>query len=150
MILSSAQITAGTERLENSATLKAVDVDMLISAFRMFIDESLEDKYGYEYETKLTALNDSEGDDAAKLKASQIAACLIEIQSLGFGAVQKEGGKTGTKYDHLKEIWQYAGFAFSKIYPIPVELSTYDMVRARVLAGGNRVSGTIRTSRSWC
>lgn len=150
MILTAAQITAGTARLEGSATLKAVDVDMLISAFRMFVDESLEDKYSYEYESRLTALNDATGDDAGKLKASQIAACLIELEGLGFGAIRKEGGRSGTKYDHLKELWQYVGFAFSKIYPIPAELSTYDLVRARVLAGGGRSSRTIRTSRSWC
>lgn len=136
-MLNADQIQAGVNRLVANK-LTPVDVDSLVSVFRMFLAD-LEKRYGYDLRGSLEALDDSA--DAYK-KAAQVAACLIIMEGLGYGVAALSGN---LNYKEKDEYFQYVVISFSKIYNIPVEWSQYDL-RRRAL-GNPRVSGTIYTQR---
>lgn len=135
-MLTAAQIAAGTARLVDGK-LTQDDVDQFVTVFRMFIG-SLETTYGYEFETKLEALDDTGNTEK---KAAQVAACAIILEELGFGVAEVKGN---TNFREKDEYWQYVMIAFSKLYPIPPELSTWDLKRR---TRTNRVSSTALSSR---
>lgn len=116
-MLTSAQISAGTARL-TSGKLTQSDVDQLVSVFRMFFG-SLETKYSYEFESKLEALDDTGNTE---LKTAQVAACIIKMEELGFGVASLTGS---VNYKEKDEYWQYVLIAFTKIYPLPDEMSKF-------------------------
>lgn len=143
-MLTSAQIQAGRDRLV-SDQLTALDVDQLVSIFRMFFGD-LEEKYSYDFEGMLTALSDSGN---AKEPAAQVAACLVILEELGFGVTRLEGGRKAVYFSEKEEYWQYVCIAFTKIYPLPAEMSTYDLRRAMFQRSRERTSSTACARRSW-
>lgn len=142
-MLTSAQLDAGRDRL-NAGQLTLLDVDQLVSIFRMFFGD-LEEKYGYEYEEKLTELNDTGN---SREPCAQIAACLIELEDLGFGVTSLKGGRKAIHFSEKEEYWQYVCIAFTKIYMLPAEMSSYDLMRAR-FAQTTRTSGSACVDRVW-
>lgn len=142
-MLTDAQITAGTARLSGTK-LDPKDQDQMVSVFRMFFGD-LEEKYEYDFDGKLAAVDDS-GDP--KLPASQIAACFLILQGLGFGVTRLEGGRRAVHFSEKEEYWQYVCIAFTKFYPLPAEMSTYDMMRARF--ANQRKSQSVHVRRSFC
>lgn len=134
-MLTSTQIDAGTLRLTEDK-LKPVDVDSLVSVFRMFLAD-LEARYGYDLRGSLESLDDSL--DAYK-KAAQVAACLIKMEELNFGVASLTGE---LNYKEKDEYFQYVVIAFSKIYTIPIEWSQYEWKKRQ----GKRTSSTIFTER---
>lgn len=123
-MLTAIQIQAGEDRLVNDK-LTPVDVDSTVSILRMFCAD-LEVRYGYKFREKLEALDDSEN---GYQKAAQVAACLIIMEGLGFGVAALDGE---LKYKEKDDYAQYVTLIFSKLYPIPVEWSIYDLRRRRV------------------
>lgn len=123
-MLTAEQITAGENRLV-SDKLTAVDVDSTVSILRMFFAD-LETRNSYQFRAKLEELDDSLDDYK---KAAQVAACLIIMEGLGFGVAMLDGE---LKYKEKDDYSQYVVLIFSKLYPIPVELSNYDLRRRRV------------------
>jgi hypothetical protein len=139
-MLTQAQIDLGNAELA-AGKLKAQDVDGLVSGFRMFFGD-LETKYGYDWRTKLTALDDNA--DAAHT-AAQVAACFLIMQELGFGVGVMDGGRDAIKFKEKDEYWQYLAFIHTKFYPIPVELSGYSLSRGafRAVKSGTVVARRI-------
>lgn len=131
------QIEVGESRLNNSK-LTELDIDKLVSVFRMFLAD-LESKYRYDLKSSLESLDDSL--DYAR-KAAQVAGCLAILEDLGFGVASLQGD---LNYKEKDEYFQYVIHAFSKIYPIPVEWSQYDLKRRAL--GSRRTSQTILTQR---
>lgn len=138
-MLTAAQIATGTARLV-SGKLTDVDVDSLVSVFRMFFAD-LETVYGYEFSAKLSALDDT-GNSLKQ--CAQIAACLNKMETLGFGVASFTGE---LNYKEKDEYWQYVVIAFTKIYPLPGEFSVYDWRRRK---RSIRTSSTICTTRKYC
>ena len=69
------------------------------------------------------------------------------MQELGFGVADLHGGKRAMDYKEKDEYKQFVIIAFSKIYPIPAELSSWDLKRRTKT---NRASGTIFSKRVEC
>ena len=151
-MLTAAQITAGSARLE-SGKLSQSDVDQLVSVFRMFFG-SLETKYSYQFESKLEDLDDTGN---AEKKAAQVAACIIKMEELGFGVASLVGE---LNYKEKDEYQQYVIIAFSKLYPLPDEMSKFlrykstprssqsaDSCRHENFGGGYRSSEQFRRRR---
>lgn len=125
---------ARDNRLENNK-LKARDISKLNSVLqKMFA--GLVSKYKYKFIEKLTALDDSIGDED---NAAQVAACIIEMESLGFPVGELTGTRTGVKGSEFTEFGNYVLEVFTKLgYEIPIEFSTFQMSRAYL---GRRTSG---------
>lgn len=123
-MLTKAQIDAGATRL-SASKLTAEDVDKLVGVLRMFF-EGLEEKYSYDWRTKLTALDDS-GDVART--AAQVAACIIEMEALGFGVSSLQGGSDALYYKEKDEYWQYVVLVHTKFYALPSEFTQYSLAR---------------------
>lgn len=138
-MLTAEQITAGTARLVASK-LTTVDVDKLVGVMRMFFQD-LETKYGYDWRTKLEALDDA--GDTAKT-AAQVAACIIEMEALGFGVSSLQGGSDALYYKEKDEYWQYVVLVHTKFYTLPPEFTSYPLSR-RSSAGGT--TGTAFSQR---
>lgn len=154
-MLTSEQIDAGVTRLE-SGKLTTEDVDKLVGVMRMFF-EDLETKYGYDWRTKLLALDDT---TETTRTAAQIGACINEMEALGFGVsslgspglqssdpANKAGsgsGADGLYYKEKDEYWQYVVIVHTKFYTLPLEFTTYSLGR-RNLAGS--VTGTAMSQR---
>ncbi len=113
------ELVAGSTRLQNGKLTES-DVDKLVSAFRTIFG-GLESYYNYQYESKLQSLDDTAN---SKKQAAQVVACLIKMEILGFpvGSLTGKFGVIASQYD---QFLSYALFAFSKIYPIPSEYSTF-------------------------
>lgn len=139
-MITEAEVTAGTARLVASK-LKPSDVDKVISAIRMFFG-GLEQKYAYDYKTKLTALDDSANTEK---QAAQVAAALTKLESEGFGVSGFSGSGSGMYYSEESEYLKYVMFIFSKLYPIPVEFAKYKLSLYSIGLGGR--SGTVLTER---
>lgn len=120
-MLTQTQIDAGNTR-NLLGKLKDTDVTKMISVFRMFLGD-LEEKYSYDFDTKLRALDDT---IAVGQKAAQVAACIIEMESLGFGVAELSGG---LNYKEKSDYFQYVVIALSQIYNIPYEVSGWDIRR---------------------
>jgi hypothetical protein len=142
-MLTQDQITAGTAVL-SSGKLTAQQIDGLVSGFRMFFGD-LETKYGYDWRTKLTALDDNA--DAAHT-AAQVAACFVIMQELGFGVGMMDGGRDAIKFKEKDEYWQYIAFIHSKFYAIPVELSSYSLARGAFRAARSSSANSVRVEPS--
>ncbi len=127
-------IDAAEERLEDEK-LSPLDVDKLITAFRLVIG-ALETVYSYKFEDKLTALTDANNDFQ---RCAQLAACLTRMEELGFPVGELTGSSFGIKASEHTEFRGYVLYAFSKVYPIPAELS------GNILLVRNRV----RSSRAY-
>jgi hypothetical protein len=138
-MLTKDQIDAGVTRL-SANKLTPEDVDKLVGVMRMFF-EGLEDKYGYDWRSKLLALDD--GGDTART-AAQVAACINEMEALGFGVSSLQGGSDALYYKEKDEYWQYVVLVHTKFYPLPAEFTQYPLSR-RSLAGGN--TGTVMSER---
>lgn len=120
-MLTQAQITTGGTRLL-TGKLKDTDVTKMITVFRMFLGD-LEDKYDYDFDTKLRELDDT---GSTGEKAAQVAACITEMEALGFGVAELTGG---LNYKEKSDYEQYVIIALSMIYAIPFELSRWDLRR---------------------
>lgn len=138
-MLTEVEIAAGNSRLE-LGKLTSTDTDKLVGVMRMFFQD-LEAKYGYDWRTKLTALDDN--SDTAKT-AAQIAACIIKMEALGFGVSSLQGGSDALFYKEKDEYWQYVVIVHTKFYTLPPEFTTYPLSR-RTSAGGQ--SGTAFSQR---
>lgn len=138
-MLTAEQITAGHARLVANK-LVAEDVDKLTGVMRMFFQD-LETKYGYDWRTLLTALDD--GSDTART-AAQVAACIIEMEALGFGVSSLQGGSDALYYKEKDEYWQYVVIVHTKFYTLPPEFTSYPLSR-RTTAGGT--TGTAFSQR---
>jgi hypothetical protein len=129
-MLTPTEITVGATRLiANKLTTQ--DVDKLVGVMRMFFTD-LEVKYGYDWRTKLTALDDSA--DTAHT-AAQVAACIDKMEALGFGVSSLKGGSDALSYAEKDEYWQYVVIVHTKFYTLPSEFTTYQLSR-RSSAGG--------------
>lgn len=152
-MLTNADITSGATRL-SSGQLTAEDVDKLVGVLRMFFQD-LEEKYSYDWRTKLTDLNDNA--DTAHT-AAQVAACIDKMEGLGFGVsslgspglqsgdINNRGGggsSDGLYYKEKDEYWQYVTIVHTKFYALPPELSTYSLARRAGLVK----SGTATSER---
>lgn len=122
-MLTAVQIQEGANRLVNDK-LAPIDVDATVSILRMFFAD-LEVRYNYQFKSKLEELNDSLDDYQ---KAAQVAACLIIMEGLGFGVASLDGE---LKYKEKDDYAQYVVLIFTKLYPLPVEWSLYDLKRRR-------------------
>jgi hypothetical protein len=138
-MLTKVQIDAGATRLAANK-LTPEDVDKLVGVMRMFF-EDLEPKYGYDWKTKLLALDDS-GDTART--AAQVAACIDQMEALGFGVSSLQGGSDALYYKEKDEYWQYVILVHTKFYTLPSEFTQYPLSR-RSLAGGT--TGTAFSQR---
>lgn len=138
-MLTKAQIDAGATRLAANK-LTTEDVDKLVGVMRMFF-EDLEPKYGYDWKTKLLALDDS-GDTART--AAQVAACINQMEALGFGVSSLQGGSDALYYKEKDEYWQYVILVHTKFYTLPLEFTQYPLSR-RTHAGGT--TGTAMSHR---
>lgn len=138
-MLTEAEITAGSSRLE-AGKLSTPDVDKVVGVMRMFFAD-LETKYGYDWRTKLTALDDTSDDSKT---AGQVAACIIKMEALGFGVSSLQGGSDALYYKEKDEYWQYVVIIHTKFYVLPSEFSNYSLSR-RSSAGGR--SGTAFSTR---
>lgn len=126
-MLTTAQITAGTARLDNGK-LTAVDVDQAASILSMdTFFGGLISTYGYSFKTKLAEFDDTGNSD---MIAAQIAACLIKLESLSFGVSRLEGGSDALYYKEKDEYWQYVQIIFLKMYELPKELAKFSLSRA--------------------
>lgn len=125
-MLTSAEISAGNLRL-SANKLTQVDVSKMVSAFeRVFA--GLQSKYNYDFKTKLGELDDSLNSEQ---EAAQVAGILIKLEALGFGVAHlKAGGRGGVDMKQRDQYLEFVLYAFSKIYPIPPEFSTFDLMRA--------------------
>lgn len=139
-MLTEAEIAAGSSRLGTDKKLLPTDVDKLVGVMRMFFMD-LETKYGYDWRTKLLALDDSA--DTAQT-AAQIAACIIKMEGLGFGVSSLQGGSDALFYKEKDEYWQYVEIVHTKFYTLPFEFSQYPLSR-RSSAGGK--TGTMMSER---
>ena len=140
-MLTDTQIDAGEARLDSGTKLlKDDDVMKTVAVLRMFLG-SLETIYSYDYESKLRALVDT--DAATGRKASQVAACLIEMEDLGFPTAALLGGRDGLQYAEKDDYGNYVYIIFSQLYPIPDELSKWPLGRRRL----NRTSSAICSRR---
>lgn len=115
-MLTQAQIDAGTARNAGN-TLSAVDVSKTAKVLKKFMAELVE-KYGYEYETALAALDDSDGE----AKAAQVAACIIKMEELGIGVASLSGS---VNYKEKDEYVEYVLLIHAQMYDVPFEWSNY-------------------------
>ena len=136
-MLSDAQITAGTARL-TAGKLKATDVDSMIANFRLLVG-SLEDKYGYDFETDLTALDDANNNQ----EASKMAAVLVLLIDSGFSVLQLSGKVNISKEDQRKLTILYA---FNMLYKTPPELTDLQVLMNSTMFN---YSGTVPVERVW-
>lgn len=139
-MLTPTDITAGATRLV-AGKLIAQDVDKLVGVMRMFFQD-LETKYGYDWRTKLTALDDT--SDTAHT-AAQVAACIDKTEALGFGVSSLQGGSDALYYKEKDEYWQYVIIVHTKFYTLPPEFTTYPLSRRTGAANGQ--SGTAMSHR---
>lgn len=123
-MLTKTQIDAGAARLESNK-LTTEDVDKLVKVMRMFFQD-LEVQYGYDWRSKLTALDDT-GSEART--AAQIAACIIAMEDLGFGVSSLQGGSDALYYKEKDEYWQYVVIVHTTFYTLPPEFTTYPLSR---------------------
>jgi hypothetical protein len=134
------QLTEAGARLDDGKITPS-DISKLASAFEMFF-AGLTAKYGYDYVGKLGELDDT--TDVAKT-ASQVVAALIVMEQEGFGVSGFSGSGSGMFYKEEDEYLKYVLFAFSKIYPIPLEFSKFNV--SRWFLDSMRVSSTVLTER---
>lgn len=132
------EITAGATRL-SAGKLTTEDVDKLVGVMRMFFQD-LETKYGYDWRTKLEALDDT--SDTART-AAQVAACIDKMEELGFGVSSLQGGSDALYYKEKDEYWQYVIIVHTKFYTLPSEFTTYPLGRK----SGTTTSGTAFSQR---
>ena len=152
-MLTEAQITDGTARLV-TGKLVATDIDKLVKVMRMFFQD-LEVKYGYDWRSKLIALDDNADTNRT---AAQVAACIISMEGLGFGvssfgspglqsgdSANRGGGGSsdGLYYKEKDEYWQYVVIVHTTFYTLPPEFGTYSLARRSLLAK----SGTAESER---
>lgn len=137
-MLTTDQIDAGATRL-SSGKLTTEDVDKLVGVMRMFFQD-LETKYGYDWRTKLTELDDNA--DSART-AAQVAACVNQMEDLGFGVSSLQGGSDALYYKEKDEYWQYVIIVHTKFYTLPSEFTTYSLSRR----SSTGVSGTAFSQR---
>ncbi len=149
-MLTATQITEGATRLV-SGKLTARDIDQASSILSMdTFFGGLVDKYGYDFKDKLADFEDVANPD--EQTAAQIAACLNQLDEIGFGVASFQGGgRSGMYYKEKDEYWQYVQIIFLKMYPLPEELATYSKGRVRQ----PRASSTARSERyeaglNWC
>lgn len=136
-MLTSTQITAGAATL-SSGKLTSDQIEKLIPVMRMFLAD-LEEKYSYDFEGKLEALNDT---TTPGKKAAQVAACIIEMESLGFGVARLDDR---VKYEEKNDYLQYVVICLAQLYPIPKELAVWYKRRYDNAA---RYAQTVRTERA--
>lgn len=139
-MLKEVEIAEGDSRLGLDKKLLPSDIDKLVGVMRMFFTD-LETKYGYDWRTKLEALDDT--SDTAQT-AAQVAACIIKMEGLGFGVSSLQGGSDALFYKEKDEYWQYVIIVHTKFYTLPTEFSQYPLSR-RSSAGG--VTGTAFSHR---
>lgn len=140
-MLTATQITAGTARLV-AGKLAAVDVDQLVSVFRMFFAD-LEGQYEYDFQGKLEELDDTGNSDK---KAAQVAACIIKLEELGFGVASLVGN---LNYKEKDEYQQYVIIAFTKLYPLPKEFAIVDNRRRVRTTRTSQTAITVRGESGW-
>jgi hypothetical protein len=114
-MLNSDEITYATTNLLEDGKLPLQTVDDLIQAFRLVIGP-LEAVYNYEFETVLTALDDTGN---TRKRAAKMAACNLRLINEDFGVSVITDGLTNSDRDQ-RELFTL--FAFSLLYPIPIEL----------------------------
>jgi hypothetical protein len=115
-MLTQAQIDAGTAR-NGGNTLSAVDVSKTAKVLRKFMAE-LVDKYDYDYEGSLAALDDADGE----ARAAQVAACIIKLEELGIGVASLAGA---VNYREKDEYTEYVLLIHAQMYDVPFEWSGY-------------------------
>lgn len=140
-MLTQQTIDDGVDRLVDGKLI-AVDVSALSSIFDMTFSGTSKAST-YDYDGKLAELDDTGNE---RKLAAQVAGCLIKLQELEFTGAQLQGAGGGLNYSANEEYLRYVLFAFSKIYPVPVEFSRFDMGRARFF-NSRRVSGQVDTYR---
>lgn len=113
-MLNDARISAGDDRLEDGK-LSPSDVDNMTSAFRLLVGP-LETVYNYQFVSSLEALDDSTNE---RQKAAKVAGVLAILNSEDFDTDKLDGDykSDANVYRELLII-----YAFSIIYPIPIEL----------------------------
>jgi hypothetical protein len=131
-MLTQAQIDAGTARL-TGGQLNTVDVSKTAKVLKKFMAE-LVDKYSYDYETALAALDDADGE----AKAAQVAACIIKLEELGIGVASLTGS---VNYKEKDEYTEYVLLIHAQMYDVPFEWSNYTRRTAR--------TRTSQTASSW-
>lgn len=136
-MLTDIQIDAGDARLV-ADKLTAEDIDKLVGVMKLFF-QGLEEKYNYDWATKLAELDDSTG--SARI-AAQVAACIIEMEGLGFGVSSLQGGSDALYYKEKEDYAQYILIVHTKFYAIPSEFTQYSLSRT------TRAGGTTGTAFS--
>lgn len=102
------------------------DVDLAVKHIRLVIGD-LEVKYNYQLSTKLAALDDTDGLNAAV----NVAACLNELTDKQFGVGSLTGsGRSGVRVSQRDQRLEITLFMFSYLYTIPTELSSYSIQRS--------------------
>lgn len=142
-MLTSEQITAGTARLV-SGKLTGEDVGKLAPSMRAFFG-SLATTYSWDFDEKLAEMDDD--SDPGK-KAAQVAAMLIamEDEELGFGVARLTGAM---EYSETDAFAKYMKNILALMYPVPEELSTWDL-RRRPRTSAKSSSIRTRRSQDWC
>ena len=142
-MLTDSEITAGSARLQANK-LKPTDVSMMASMFER-IFAGLQEKYGYDFKGKLAALDDAATDSK---DAAQVAAIMTKLEVLGFGVAEIIGGRGGLRYRERTEALELILYAFSKIYPIPAEFASFDLMVASFV-GSRPVSQGFSSTREF-
>ncbi len=133
-MLTPEEIESADDRLEDGK-LSLLDIDKLVTVFRLLVG-ALETVYRYKFVTKLSVLTD---EDNNFQKCAQLVACLIKMEELGFPVGELTGSSFGIKASEHVEFRGYALYAFSKIYPLPPELTGFVIQRRQGKGNSNRI-----------
>lgn len=129
------QIEAAQPRLQEKK-LGTRDVLSLTSIFRAFVG-SLESDYNYDFKTSLESLDDN--DDT--FRAATMIAGLEILENKQFKVGKLQGGRSGIYNSQAEYRMEVVKYLFGILYPIPAELSTFNVQRWILING--HVSSTV-------
>lgn len=117
-MLTAAEISAGTARLDANNKLKASDQETLLSVFRLYL-KSYTASFP-DLGDRLSALTDT--DDVKT--AAKLAAILTQIEDSGFAVGELTGTKTGLKFSQKDQMGLQIRFALTLLgYDLPEDFS---------------------------
>jgi len=140
-MLTDAEITAGLDR-NGGDTMSENDSNSLAIILNK-IFAGLVDKYSYQFETKLEALDDSANE---KQLAAKATGCLILLQDLGFDSSILDNKKAGLRDVAQDEILEIVLTMLPILgYNVPSEFSRFNLARGRY--ANRRKGGSIHSNR---
>jgi hypothetical protein len=117
------QLDEAEIRLE-AGKLTGRDINSLVSAFRQLVTY-LEIDNNYKFKEDLLVLDDEANPD--ERLAANMAAGLVILTAKQFKTGAIEGGKSGVKNSQMKQRAEVVKFLFGLLYPIPAELSDFNL-----------------------